>query len=1064
PMVIDEVLQSLRVGQGMYTLRLSDLGEASRLTFYGADADVQGVPGGPRQRIDLAVFGRAWEAELGARPAFMASLDQTDPRRTAWVVAGIGALLSVLVYLLAHTAMRARIARFEKQDRDAREFGRVLAAQQEMAQLNAKLERVVDERTQRLDTALRDLNAILDAVPSMIGYWDNRLINRVANEAFADWFGVEPSKVPGMHFRDLLGEALFATSLPYVEGALRGEKQTFERTMPRVGGRGVRHALVHYLPDWSGHEVRGFYVLVHDVTELVEGRQQLAAVQRDNAALLGTLEKHALVAVADRHGVITEVNDNFCRVSGFRSHELVGANHRLIHAGVHGDKLWAQIRQTLASGQSWQGEVCHCASDGRLYWVDCVVASFVGASGEIEKYVSISTDITARKQAEDALVHERYVLNALLESLPDPIYFKDEQHRYMRVNPGLVRWLGALDASEVIGSTDADFYDEDHARKTAEIEQAIMASGEPVLNLEEKEIWPDRPPTWNLTTKMVLRDPEGRVIGTFGISRDISARKRMEDEVRLTNERFSLAADSVGLGVWEFDVLAGMLVWDERMYTLYGRRREGAVEPYAMWTSSLHPEDRPAVERSMQEAIDGTCSFDTEFRIVRPDGEVRHVKAAARIVRNIQGQAIRMTGVNIDVTDRARAELDLRQTMALLHAVLDAATQVSIIAVKPDGVISVFNAGAERLLGYRRDEVVDRSISLAFHDRDELAERAAALSAESGTPVHPATVLVHPSVLDQPQEWTYLRKDGASFPVSLSVTAMKDADGEHFGYLGIAHDISSRKQYEQSLRDATREAEQANRAKSQFLANMSHEIRTPMNAVIGLSYLLERTALDVEQSSLLAKIKLASKSLLGIINDVLDLSKVEAAEMRIERAPFSLQLLLSEVSSLMTFNAESKGIEFTVLSDVDIPPTLEGDPVRIQQVLTNLLTNAIKFTERGSVRLSVQVKRRAADSIGLRFEAKDTGIGMDEETLARVFTPFVQADSSTTRRFGGTGLGLSIVKQLVALMGGEVGVSSEPGKGSLFWVELDLPVSGAQARPTDGRLPGTAPDPVADEG
>ena len=673
---------------------------------------------------------------------------------------------------------------FSKSVRDVSEARRMQGA---LATMNARLEEQIAERTAQHAAIAHDLRSILDALPSMIGYWNKDLTNRVANQAYSRWFGVEPDGMRGRPMAELLGEEMFALNRPMAEAALRGEPQTFERRIPARAGIAARDSLAHYLPDVVDGEVRGFYVLVHDVTDLVESRRALAQAQRDHQALNDAVRQHAIVSVTDRAGRIVDVSDSFCEISQYSRGELIGARHDLVNSGVHPKKFWQEMWRTVATGHGWHGEVCNRAKDGSLYWVDSVICPFFGVDGKIDKYVSFRTDITARK----------------------------------------------------------------------------------------------------------------------------------------------------------------------------------------------------------------------------------------------------------------RTEQELQSASTLLAAVLSAASESSFIATDRDGLITVFNRGAERLLGYTARELVGLSTPAQFHDPGELAARGEELGARYGTAITGYRSVVHEPEQGpaETREWTYLRKDGARIPVSLTVTVMRDDGGAVVGYLGIATDITRHKQDERTLREALHKAKHANRAKSQFLANMSHEIRTPMNAVIGLTYLLERTHLDPEQAGFLSKIRIASDSLLGIINDVLDLSKIEAAEMKLERAQFSPRELARDVVALLAVQAEAKGVALNLDIAVDVPAAVEGDVTRLRQVIANLVGNAVKFTERGAVEVRVRQLHGDTVTTGLQFAVKDTGIGISPDAIGKLFSPFVQADASTTRRFGGTGLGLSLVKQLVGIMGGRVTVGSIPGVGSEFTVELELPVS-----------------------
>ncbi|HWP11320.1 MAG TPA: ATP-binding protein, partial [Ramlibacter sp.] len=271
-----------------------------------------------------------------------------------------------------------------------------------------------------------------------------------------------------------------------------------------------------------------------------------------------------------------------------------------------------------------------------------------------------------------------------------------------------------------------------------------------------------------------------------------------------------------------------------------------------------------------------------------------------------------------------------------------------------------------------------------------------------------------------------------------SRSPLRGRDGQVLGILSIAREITERKKQEEETGRAREIAEEATRMKSDFLANMSHEIRTPMNAIIGLSHLVLKTDLTPRQRDYIAKVQGSGQHLLGVINDILDFSKVEAGKLDLEHTEFELEKLLDNTGNLISEKSHAKGLELVFEVAPDVPPNLVGDSLRLGQILLNYANNAVKFTDKGEIVIAVRASERTERDVLLHFRVQDTGIGLTGEQMGRLFQSFSQADASTTRKFGGTGLGLAICKRLAELMGGEVGVESELGKGSTFWFSARL--------------------------
>ncbi|HVL50350.1 MAG TPA: PAS domain S-box protein [Actinomycetota bacterium] len=385
-----------------------------------------------------------------------------------------------------------------------------------------------------------------------------------------------------------------------------------------------------------------------------------------------------------------------------------------------------------------------------------------------------------------------------------------------------------------------------------------------------------------------------------------------------------------------------------------------------------------------------------------------------------------------DITQRKRAEAKFQ---GLLESAPDA-----IVVMGSDGLIRLVNRQTEVLFGYSRQELLGRSVEQLIPDR--LASH------------HPQ---LRTGFFDKPSvramgaglELAARRKDGTEFPVDISLSPLETEEGVLVS--AAVRDVTDRKRLESELEAARDQALEASRLKSDFLANMSHEIRTPMNAVIGMTGLLLDTDLGAGQREYAEAVRSAGEALLQIINDILDFSKIEAGKMRLEVMDFDLRTVVEEVADLLASRAHERNLELVTVVSRDASTMVRGDPGRVRQILTNLVGNAIKFTDRGEVVVRVSPVAGNAGRTVLMFEVEDTGIGISEDRRGLLFQPFEQLDSSVTRRHGGTGLGLAISKELVEMMGGEIGVDSVPGAGSRFWFSLPLPPAEKQPSPVSSR-------------
>ena len=498
-------------------------------------------------------------------------------------------------------------------------------------------------------------------------------------------------------------------------------------------------------------------------------------------------------------------------------------------------------------------------------------------------------------------------------------------------------------------------------------------------------------------------------------------RRKLELELHNTVESSTFAQASAGIATFDVNVQNDSITCSGNYFDFLSIPETHRASDRASFLARVHPDDVNTVLRPENEITGDLATYQREYRFVLDNGHVRWINEKGHITRNSLGEATRIIGAMIDVTDLKSAEAALQAAEERLARAVRG-TQDGLWEFNAVDMSFWFAPRFAQMLGYDPGELrtdLDSFLDLTHPEDRERTKADIWKHVGSDSPYDVEFRLRHKL---GHYEWVRSRAQGDF-----------DARGQSAKLAGSIQLITDRKEAENATLEAVRVAESANRAKSEFVANMSHEIRTPMNGVLGMTELLLDTQLDAPQRDYAETIRDSGLSLLTVINDILDFSKVEAGKLELEHLDVDLRDTFEDVSRLLSIQAHAKGLELTAQIDARLPHLVKGDAGRFRQILLNLVGNAIKFTATGEVSLDIKVLDTGENGTRVRCEVRDTGIGIPADRLLSLFAPFMQVDSSTTRRFGGTGLGLSIVRRLVELMGGETGVESVDGAGSLFW-------------------------------
>ncbi len=723
-------------------------------------------------------------------------------------------------------------------------------------------------------------------------------------------------------------------------------------------------------------------------------------------AAIVTFSSDAIYSIGRDH-VVLSWNAGAERLLGYRAEEVVGQRSPTLTPEVE-LQMDDILHRVLGNQETPEFETRRRRKDGVVLDVAMTAAPILDEAGVPTAIAVVARDITVHKRSE----RDHALLASIVESSEDAIVGNSLDLRITSWNKGAQTMFG-FTADEAIGQP-ASLY----------MPPELKAWGEAFLHdlknrLDKAQSFEvpcmrkdgSRVDAW--TVCAAIRDPAGQLVGFSAIHRDITERKRAERQEAL----LAAIVESSDDAITSLSTDGLITSFNHGAEKLFGISAQQAIgQPLAVTVPAefkAHAELLLAEDLALLDKHPGLVRR-LEVSIPRREGTPTEVQL---VISGIYDRAGGLLGLSLhhhDITERKRAEREMAQLAAVVNASHDA-----IMNVSPEARIITWNPAATAVYGYTAEEAIGKGIDL-FVPPEELEQTIATTRrvVETG----------------QPASWEQhaRRRDGTPFISAVNIFPIRDAAGAITGVAGIGRDITMLKETERQLVAAREAALEASRAKSEFLSSMSHEIRTPMTAILGMAELLSDGELNTEQRRYIEILCNNGHALLDLINSILDLAKVESGRLTLEHVAFDVAEVVEKSAQALAIRAHAKQLELIVSIAPDVPAALSGDPLRLRQVLINLIGNAIKFTERGEVVVSVERDSTPGNPLRLKFSVRDTGIGIAKDKLPALFAAFAQADSSTARKYGGSGLGLAIVKRLVGLMSGEVAVESEPGKGSVF--------------------------------